>query len=265
MLTCSLVWIQPAGTAVGSIMAGAVAGAVVAGLRMRVLAAGALVAVVFAAGLWTSVLADWQRQRVAGALDPDRWGYQMEMRVMVGSGGFSGRELQDGLVFDLIPDEFVLTLIAREHGLVGVLFTLGLYLFVVMRSLWIARAAVRPAGAVLVVSFVAGLAFQVLWSAVVSSGLWPAGGPTLPLLTSGASTVAPLLGLGLVLSVGMTAGSETGDGRLAGADRRIAGVGRCVSVVFALVLIWYGYLQIVQHERLLRMDLERDCDVSVLC
>ena len=168
-LTCAVVGILHAGAAVGSVVVAAVAAMVVAaGLRVRVIAVGALATVVFAAGLWAFVLADYQRQRIlmtlVSVLDPA----QMEMRVMVGSGGFSGRELQVGRVSDWgdwLPDEFVPALLAREHGFAGVVFTLGLYMFVVMRALSIARAAAHPAGAVLVAGFIMAFAVQVLWSA----------------------------------------------------------------------------------------------------
>ena len=88
----------------------------------------------------------------------------------------------------------------------------------------------------------------------------------MPLMTSGASMIAPLMGLGLVLDVGMDRGSGAVDARGADAGRRITGLRRCVLAAFALVLIRYWHLQIVQHERFLRIDLERDyCYLSVLC
>jgi rod shape determining protein RodA len=101
-------------------------------------------------------------------------------------------------------NDFVFSVLAEEHGFVGVLVTLALYLFVIMRSLDAAKLARDRVGAFLVVAIISGFAFQVLYNITMSAGLAPVKGLTLPLMSyGGSSLVATLAGFGLILNVRM--------------------------------------------------------------
>ena len=59
-------------------------------------------------------------------------------------------------------------------------------------------------GAFLVLGVLAGFAFQVVYNITMSAGLAPVKGLTLPLMSSGGSSViATLVGFGLILNVRM--------------------------------------------------------------
>jgi rod shape determining protein RodA len=186
----------------------------VAGLRMKWLAIAALVAVLLSPLVWSFVLEDYQKDRVMTFLDPskDPKGkglQQIQAKVTVGSGGFLGKGFQKGSqgAYGFLPvahNDFVFSVLAEEQGFIGVLVTLGLYLFVLLRSLDAARLARDRVGAYLVVGIISGFGFQVLYNITMSAGLAPVKGLTLPLMSyGGSSLVATLAGFGLILNVRM--------------------------------------------------------------
>ena len=187
---------------------------VFAGLRLRALAAGAVVALLLAPVVWAYGLEDYQRSRLVTFLapedDPLESGYQqIQAQITVGAGGLTGRGYLQGTQnrYGFLPaahNDFIFSVLAEEQGFLGVVFTLGLYLFVILRSLSAARAARDRTGAYLVVGIMAGFSFQVLYNVAMSAGLVPVKGLTLPLLSyGGSSIIATLMGFGLVLNVGM--------------------------------------------------------------
>ena len=187
---------------------------VFAGLRLRALAAGAVVALLLTPVVWAYGLEDYQRSRIVTFLvpenDPLEAGYQqIQARITVGAGGLTGRGYLQGTQnrYDFLPadhNDFIFSVLAEEQGFLGVVFTLGLYLFVILRSLGAARVARDRTGTCLVVGIMAGFSFQVLYNVAMSAGMAPVKGLTLPLLSyGGSSIIATLMGFGLVLNVGM--------------------------------------------------------------
>jgi len=186
--------------------------AFVAGMRIRV--AGILLAltVLTAPVVWSYALTDYQRGRVVTFLDPWRdprgKGYQqIQAQITVGAGGLWGKGFRKGTQGQLsfVPEkhnDFIFSVLAEEHGFVGVLASLGLYLFIVIRSLDTARLAKDRLGTFLVVGVLSSFTFQVLYNISMSAGLAPVKGLTLPLLSyGGSSLIATLAGFGLVLNV----------------------------------------------------------------
>ena len=185
-----------------------------AGMRVKRLAVIGVVGLLLSPVAWTYALEDYQRTRIASFLDPEQdprgAGYQqIQARVTVGSGGLTGRGFLQGTQsqYDFLPvahSDFVFSALAEEHGFVGVLVVLGLYLFVIMRALDAARSARDRIGMLLVVGVTAGFAFQVIYNVTMSAGLAPVKGLTLPLMSyGGSSLIATLTGFGLILNVGM--------------------------------------------------------------
>lgn len=191
-----------------------VGAAFVAGLRTRLLLVAGLVFVLLSPVIWTYGLQDYQRERVETFLDPSRdprgSGYQqIQAKVTVGSGGLFGKGFREGTqgAYQFLPvayNDFVFSAFAEEHGFLGVLVTLALYLFVIIRSLDAARLAKDRAGAFLVVAIASGFTFQVVYNITMSAGLAPVKGLTLPLMSyGGSSLVSTLAGFGLILNVRM--------------------------------------------------------------
>jgi rod shape determining protein RodA len=188
--------------------------AYLAGLRMRLLAILALCGVLVAPVAWKFALKDYQRQRIQTFLDPQHdprgAGYQtIQARITVGSGGLTGKGFRHGTQgqYKFLPvahNDFIFSVLAEEQGFVGVLVVLGLYLFVILRSIEAARLAKDRIGAYLVGGIISGFAFQVIYNVTMSAGLAPVKGITLPLMSyGGSSLIAAMAGFGLILNVRM--------------------------------------------------------------
>ena len=185
-----------------------------AGLRLRWLGAALLVFALASPAIWYFGLQDYQRERIEMFIDPSKdprgAGYQqIQARITVGSGGLYGKgplnSTQGGYGFlPVAHNDFVFSVFAEEYGFLGVLVALGLYLFVIVRSLDAAAMARDRVGAMLVVAVISGFGFQVLYNITMSAGLAPVKGLTLPLMSyGGSSLVATLAGFGLILNVRM--------------------------------------------------------------
>lgn len=188
--------------------------AYLAGMRMRLL--GILVLASLPLGLvaYKFALKDYQRQRIQTFLNPEQdprgAGYQtIQARVTVGSGGLLGKGFRKGTQsqYKFLPvahNDFIFSVLAEEQGFIGVLVALGLYLFVIVRSLEAARLAKDRLGAYLVGGIITGFAFQVIYNVSMSAGLAPVKGITLPLMSyGGSSLISALAGFGLILNVRM--------------------------------------------------------------
>ena len=113
------------------------------GLRLRLLAALAVVAILAMPVVWAYGLEDYQKTRIASFLDPEQdprgAGYQqIQARITVGSGGLTGQGFLEGTQsqYNFLPvahNDFIFSVLAEEQGFLGVLVTLGLYLFVILR------------------------------------------------------------------------------------------------------------------------------------
>jgi rod shape determining protein RodA len=185
-----------------------------AGLPLRYVAAVLIVATLSAPVAWKFALQDYQRERVETFLNPEQdargAGYQqIQARITVGSGGVWGKGFRQGTQGQLrfLPvahNDFIFSVLAEEQGFVGVVVVLGLYLFVIMRSLDAARLAKDRLGAYLVLGVLATFTFQVIYNITMSAGLAPVKGLTLPLMSyGGSSMIATLAGFGLILNVRM--------------------------------------------------------------
>jgi rod shape determining protein RodA len=188
--------------------------AYLAGLRLRWLVMGLLAATLLSPIIWRYGLQDYQKERILTFVDPSKdpkgAGYQqIQAKITVGSGGLMGKGFREGTQggYGFLPvahNDFVFSVLAEEQGFVGVLVTLMLYLFVIVRSLEAARLARDRVGAFLVVAIISGFGFQVVYNITMSAGLAPVKGLTLPLMSyGGSSLVATLAAFGLILNVRM--------------------------------------------------------------
>ena len=188
--------------------------AYLAGMQMRILAYMALSLVLIAPLAWKFALKDYQKSRISTFIDPTQdargAGYQqIQARITVGSGGLTGKGYMQGTQGQLrfLPvahNDFIFSVLAEEQGFAGVLVALGLYLFVILRTIEAARLAKDRLGSYLVLGVLASFTFQVIYNITMSAGLAPVKGLTLPLMSyGGSSMIATLAAFGLVLNVRM--------------------------------------------------------------
>jgi len=188
--------------------------AYLAGMQMRIFGIVLAVCLLAAPVAWKFALKDYQKSRISTFLDPSQdakgAGYQqIQARITVGSGGLSGKGYRQGTQGQLrflpeVDNDFIFSVLAEEQGFAGVLVALGLYLFVILRSLEAARLAKDRLGSYLVLGVLASFTFQVIYNITMSAGLAPVKGLTLPLMSyGGSSMIATLAGFGLILNVRM--------------------------------------------------------------
>lgn len=164
--------------------------------------------------LWSYALHDYQKKRILTFMDPSSdpsgAGWHARQSIFaIGSGRIGGKGYLHGTQNQLnfLPEhwtDFPFSVWAEEWGFVGTIVLLGLYLFLILWIVNVASQARDRFGATLCV----GVAAMLFWHVVVNigmvTGLAPVVGVTLPLVSSGGSSVLTMfVGLGLVASVSM--------------------------------------------------------------
>jgi rod shape determining protein RodA len=181
------------------------------GLPARAWIALALIVLILAGAGWL-LLKDYQKQRLGTYLDPEAdvlgAGYQVrQSKIAVGSGGFFGKGFRAGTQSQLrfLPvqhTDFILAVIAEEWGFLGVIFVLGLFAALLLRTLKLAQVARDRGGVFLTLALAGMLFFSVTINAAMMIGLLPTTGIPLPLVSYGGSSVATtFLAIGLILGV----------------------------------------------------------------
>ena len=142
--------------------------------------------------------------------DPYDSGYQLaQALIAIGRGDWLGVGLGEGVQkLFYLPEahtDFLFAVLAEELGLAGMMVTVALYTFLVLRSLEIGRAA-GAAGARFAEYAAYGigllLGLQVFVNLGVNLGLLPTKGLTLPLMSyGGSSLVASAAGIGVLLRI----------------------------------------------------------------
>ncbi|MFZ9667094.1 MAG: rod shape-determining protein RodA [Steroidobacteraceae bacterium] len=157
-------------------------------------------------------LHDYQRQRVLTFLDPQAdplgSGYHIIQSVIaIGSGGIFGKGYLQGSQgqLEFLPErttDFVFAVIGEELGLVGALVLIGLYVFVVLRAIFLASQMRDTFARLLSGSLAATFFVYVFINAGMVSGLLPVVGVPLPLVSYGGTSMVTLLaGFGMLMSL----------------------------------------------------------------
>ena len=157
-------------------------------------------------------LMPYQKERILTFIDPERdplgRGYQvMQAKIAIGSGGIVGKGFRQGTQarLEFLParhTDFIFATLGEEWGFVGVVVVLGLYLFLVLQSLYIARTARDRSGTFLVISLISFFIFHIIINIAMQIGLLPTTGIPLPLVSyGGSSTMMFFIAIGLILNV----------------------------------------------------------------
>lgn len=211
LLPVGLIIAQPdLGTAV-LVVAPGVFALFLAGMRWRLIG---LISALGLAGLplsWFG-LHDYQRRRVLTLLnpesDPQGAGYHIiQSKIAIGSGGWSGKGWTDGTQarLDFLPEahtDFIFAVFAEEHGLIGAIGLLVLYLAICGRGLWLAAHTDDRFGRVLISTLSLTVFVYVFVNIGMVSGILPVVGVPLPLVSYGGSSILALsVAFGLIMSV----------------------------------------------------------------
>ncbi|MES2486880.1 MAG: FtsW/RodA/SpoVE family cell cycle protein [Bacteroidota bacterium] len=132
--------------------------------------------------------------------------YQIEKaKIAIATGGIYGVGPGKSVQKNFLPQsssDFIFAIIVEEYGLLGGLLVLSLYLILFFRFLVTAHKAKSLFGKLLIV----GLGFPIIFQALINMGvateLLPTTGQTLPLISSGGSSIwMTCISIGIIISV----------------------------------------------------------------
>jgi rod shape determining protein RodA len=156
-------------------------------------------------------LHDYQKRRVLTFMNPEQdplgSGYHiLQSKIALGSGGFSGKGFMQGTQSHLsfLPEkqtDFIFTMYAEEHGLIGALVLIALYILLIAYGYAIALRARSQFARLLAGGLTTMLFLYVFINIAMVSGLVPVVGVPLPLVSYGGTAMMTLLvGLGLLIN-----------------------------------------------------------------
>lgn len=163
----------------------------------------------------------YRLKRIKVMLDPfkyeDNDGYQLTSALTsIGNGGLTGKGLGNGIAkLGYLPEphtDFIFTVISEELGLLGVLFTLTIYGYLLVKGLIYANKTNNQFYKLICVGVVSYIFMQVFINLAGVSGIIPLTGVTLPLLSYGGSSMLSIsIAFGALLAVARRINNERKD------------------------------------------------------
>ena len=132
--------------------------------------------------------------------------YQIEKaKIAIATGGLQGLGPGKSIQKNFLPQsssDFIFAIIIEEYGLIGGIFLLILYLWLLFRIVIVAQKSDSVFGKLLAIGVGIPVIFQALVNMGVAVQLFPVTGQTLPLISSGGTSIwVTCLAMGIVLSV----------------------------------------------------------------
>ena len=158
-----------------------------------------------------SLLKPYQKLRILTFLDPGRdplgAGYQIiQSKIAVGSGGITGKGFLKGTqsYLEFLPEkhtDFIFTLFAEEHGLIGSFCLLLIYIIIIYRVVRIGSISRSYFAKLYCYGFGSAIFFYVTVNMSMVLGLLPIVGSPLPIMSyGGSSMLATMIGFAIVMS-----------------------------------------------------------------
>ncbi len=171
----------------------------VSGIRPKHLLIGFLVVLLALAFAWTSILQDYQKQRIIGLIQPsyDPLGINystIQSKIAIGSGGFFGKGFNQGTQVQLgfLPEaatDFVFSALIEEWGLFGALVVLGAFLIMILRIINIGLHSENNFSRFICLGTAIMFLIQFVINTGSATGLLPVIGLTFPFLSYGGSSL----------------------------------------------------------------------------
>ena len=161
--------------------------------------------------LWYK-LHDYQRTRVLTFLNPENdplgSGYHIiQSKIAIGSGGVYGKGWLNGSQahLEFLPErttDFIFAVISEEFGFIGIIVLLMLYLFIIVRCLYISTQAQDTFARLLSGSITLTFFVYMFVNICMVSGLLPVVGLPLPLISYGGTSMVTLMAsFGILMSI----------------------------------------------------------------
>ena len=183
----------------------------IAGISWRLLISMGILGMAGAPLLWY-FMHDYQKRRVLTFLNPENdplgAGYHIiQSKIAIGSGGFYGKGWLNGTQshLEFLPErstDFIFAVFCEEFGLIGVLFLLCVYLFIISRGLYIAVHAQHTFGRLLASGLTLTFFVYIFVNMGMVTGQLPVVGVPLPLVSHGGTSVVTLMaGFGMLMAI----------------------------------------------------------------
>lgn len=132
--------------------------------------------------------------------------YQIERaKIAIARGGIAGKGIGKSVQRNFLPQsssDFIYAIIVEEMGLVGAFGVMFAYLLLLFRIIIVATKSNTVFGKLLVMGVGLPIVFQALVNMAVAVELFPVTGQTLPLVSSGGTSIwMTCMALGMILSV----------------------------------------------------------------
>lgn len=198
--------------AIGTIML------IAGGCRMRyIILVGSLGV---AGGATLIFFTDYMQKRIQTYLNPesdllgDGWQIYQSLTT-IGSGGLFGlgygKSRQKYLYMSEPQNDFIFSIVCEELGLIGAVFILALFAFLIWRGIHIARNAPDMFTSLVVVGIISRIAVQVIFNIAVVTNTVPVTGVPLPFFSYGGTALVVLLAeMGIVLRISRYSSVEKG-------------------------------------------------------
>ncbi|MBE7176984.1 MAG: cell division protein FtsW [Mucilaginibacter polytrichastri] len=137
--------------------------------------------------------------------DPDKSFQADHAKIAIATGGFFGKGPGNSTERNYLPhpySDFIFATIIEEYGMVGGVFLVAIYLFLLYRCVRIVTRAPKAFGALLAAGLSFSLTIQAFANMAVAVGLGPVTGVPLPLVSMGGTSILfTSVAFGIILSV----------------------------------------------------------------
>ena len=182
-----------------------------AGISWRLLAGFFGLGTISAPIFWL-FLKSYQKKRLLTLLNPERdplgSGYHIiQSKIAIGSGGLFGKGWLNGTQshLEFLPErttDFIFAVFGEEFGFIGILILLILYIFIIIRGLYIGMQAQDTFCRLLSGSLIISFFVYVFVNIGMVNGILPVVGIPLPLISyGGTSLVTIMISFGILMSI----------------------------------------------------------------
>ena len=183
-----------------------------AGLSWRFIGISSGIFILSLPFIWNNFLEPFQRQRILTLLDPSADPYGSgwnitQSKIAIGSGGLEGKGYQMGSQahLDFLPEtetDFIFSVIAEEFGFIGVCILVSLFIFILLRCLYLALNA-RDRFCRLTIGGLSLLFISTVFiNLAMVVGIIPVVGMPLPFISKGGSSLLSFyIAFGIIISM----------------------------------------------------------------
>jgi rod shape determining protein RodA len=183
-----------------------------AGIGWRYIFGAVALAAASAWPAWMYGLKEYQKQRILTMFNPESdklgagWNI-IQSKTAIGSGGWDGKGWLESTQsrLDFLPEshtDFIIAVLAEEHGLQGIILLMGIYLLILLRGFWIGVHAQSSFSRMMAGSLTLTFFVYIFVNMGMVAGLLPVVGVPLPLVSAGGTSVVTLLaGFGILMAI----------------------------------------------------------------